>query len=715
MGNSLSSRCRDHQQHAKSNSHKTTRCTHGYSNQNTENTSNSDSSTTNVRTNKESWRIQEWLSPLEPYGRHEDVNNRRLDGIGDWVLQKDEFKAWCKSRNCSVNPTLLCYGGQGVGKTYMSSLVIDTLSEQARRKGVVVLFFYCDDRAQKDQSAVSIIGSLLRQFVLGETRIPAGIRSAFEESRQETRQECGSGLQLPDMVRLFVKTITSIERAYICIDAADELLPQDRSGFLDALGQIIREAPNTRLFLTGRPHIRREIEKHLIQGASSINVVVDQGGIARHLSRKMDDNARDADLMKDLKNDIMEGMSEKASEKSPLIALKMDDILGGMSEEALEKSPSIALGTDDALGGILEKVSEKSLPVALEINDILGEIRLARQRKMLQKVTTIGVNLDSVYGETLQQIKEQKGGWPRLGMGVLMWVSSAVRPLRIDELCHALAVEVEATDLDPQKIRSQDTVLGSCLGLAFVDKKTSTVQLIHDTLQEYLSRPGILSGAHKILGETCLAYLNYNQVKELSASNVGDLRHMPFLEYSSLYWGDHAKIELSDRAKTLALELLSQLENHVSFTFFSKGKWPVNYPNSRRRFTSLHCASYLGIDAVVAVLIEMKSCDINQEDPFSNTPLMWAVTRENHGAVKLLLTCDGVDPDKSGSSGALTPLLYATSCGDVEMVRLLTQGGANPHKAGDNGQTPLMIAARYQDMKKLALLRPRAISISDLE
>ena len=185
---------------------------------------------------------------------------------------------------------------------------------------------------------------------------------------------------------------------------------------------------------------------------------------------------------------------------------------------------------------------------------------------MLQKVTTTGVDLDSVYGQTLQQIKEQKGDQPMLGIEALMWVSHAKRPLQINELCHALAVDMEATDLDPQKIRLEDTVLGSCLGLAFVDKKTSAVRLIHDSLQEYLSRPGILSGAHKRLGETCLAYLNYDQVKRLSTRKVGDLRHMPFLEYSSLYWRDRSKIELSDQAKTLALELLNQFENHISFT-----------------------------------------------------------------------------------------------------------------------------------------------------
>ena len=47
------------------------------------------------------------------------MSNRRLDGVGDWVLQKNEFETWRKSRDGSVNPTLLCYGGQGVGKTYI--------------------------------------------------------------------------------------------------------------------------------------------------------------------------------------------------------------------------------------------------------------------------------------------------------------------------------------------------------------------------------------------------------------------------------------------------------------------------------------------------------------------------------------------------------------------------------------------------------------------
>ena len=97
----------------------TTNNVHGSSNKNFANVSNSYNHTINVGVGEESARIQAWLSPLEPYARHQDVRNRRLDGVGDWVLKKNEFDSWRKSKDGSENPTLLCYGDQGAGKTYI--------------------------------------------------------------------------------------------------------------------------------------------------------------------------------------------------------------------------------------------------------------------------------------------------------------------------------------------------------------------------------------------------------------------------------------------------------------------------------------------------------------------------------------------------------------------------------------------------------------------
>ena len=156
-----------------------------------------------------------------------------------------------------------------------------------------------------------MIGGLLQQVTLEPAGIVGKIKNAFDRSRKGG----GKGLRLPEMQELFVKTIGSLKRVYICIDAMDELVPEHRSEFLRALRQIIRKAPNTRLFLTGRPHIRGELDNHLTKGAYIIHIIPDQGDIARYLNQKIEDaGARDPGLMtENLKNDIMKTMLEKAS------------------------------------------------------------------------------------------------------------------------------------------------------------------------------------------------------------------------------------------------------------------------------------------------------------------------------------------------------------------------------------------------------------------
>jgi len=64
-----------------------------------------------------------WLSPLEPSLRHRDVRERRVNNIGEWVMQTEEFSRWCglsgKGEGGGDNAVLFCYGDPGVGKTFI--------------------------------------------------------------------------------------------------------------------------------------------------------------------------------------------------------------------------------------------------------------------------------------------------------------------------------------------------------------------------------------------------------------------------------------------------------------------------------------------------------------------------------------------------------------------------------------------------------------------
>ena len=60
-----------------------------------------------------------WLSPLEPRLRHRDIQERRVDNVGEWLLQTEEFRSWHDWSGEGDQAVLFCYGGPGVGKTFI--------------------------------------------------------------------------------------------------------------------------------------------------------------------------------------------------------------------------------------------------------------------------------------------------------------------------------------------------------------------------------------------------------------------------------------------------------------------------------------------------------------------------------------------------------------------------------------------------------------------
>ena len=66
-------------------------------------------------------QILSWLSPLELQSRHHHIQAHRVDGVGDWLLQTKEYKNWLGGvhGDRSDGLALFCYGGPGVGKTYI--------------------------------------------------------------------------------------------------------------------------------------------------------------------------------------------------------------------------------------------------------------------------------------------------------------------------------------------------------------------------------------------------------------------------------------------------------------------------------------------------------------------------------------------------------------------------------------------------------------------
>ena len=296
----------------------------------------------------------------------------------------------------------------------------------------------------------------------------------------------------------------------------------------------------------------------------------------------------------------------------------------------------------------------------------------------------------------------------------------------MNEICHSLAVKIGSADINTNDVPSIQTVLGCCQGLAAVDKGSSTIRLIHFTLNEYLScHADLFDRPHSKIAETCLTYLNFQAVKDLSASPSRDPRGMPFLEYSSLYWGIHMRMELSNCSRCLALDLLGQYNNHISAELLWKStvEWCFR---SLKPFPPLHCISYFGIAEVTIDLIRTNRWDVNQIDSAGTTPLMWAARYGHEKVVKLLLRQKHTQPDIPNMRNGQAALRRAAGGGYWGVIwrslgwlfvnlgsiiiwpRLLDRDIDTSHsRPGDYGRAPLSLAAENGHDRVVKLLLKR--------
>ena len=356
-----------------------------------------------------------------------------------------------------------------------SSLVIDTLYNSIEKKSVAVACVYCDFHGHKDQSAASVLAVLLKQLVAGIEPTPKAIKETFEQAGSVVD---GRTLRPPEIRAMLIKALASLRRGFICIDALDEFPTKHRPELWDSLQYVVRECPGIRLFITGRPHIRAEVGGFFPGYLAPIEPMKEDivGYVTMRLKKDAEPDAMDWEL----ETDILRTIREKIS---------------GLYETSVDNNLDYRL-----------TIVLRFLLVSLVMDAVLEGATIHERRQILHRMTN-GVGLDDAYSATLSRIREQKGNKSRLGIEALMWISHSERPLKAEELCCALAVEVGIADLNVHNVPTRRTLLSCTLGLVTVDERISTVRLVHFSLQEYLlAHPTLFITPHSMMAEICLTY-----------------------------------------------------------------------------------------------------------------------------------------------------------------------------------------------------------------
>ena len=470
--------------------------------------------------------ILDWLAPVESLHKHRDVQAKRAQGTGKWFLDKHQFRDWLHTGSIH---DLLCIGGPGVGKSVLCSLVIDELRQKYTNSDTAVIYYYCDYSEQQAQTPEHLARCILRQICAARDSIPTAVLDFYNKTRNNPKDE--SWFQ--DLQSRLHRVIATFTTCYLIIDAFDETEAiRQRAGLFDVIQGIRSASTGVKVFATTRPHLSNIEDK--FRNPTRIQVTASEADLRSYLGGMIDSHP-DAD-------DIMD---------SPL------------KTEILDK--------------LCEHANGMFLLPALHVRNLLDQPTRADVKAALN---SLSADLTTVFASTLDRIHGLAGSRMKVAFNSLMWISHAKRPLKVDELQHALGVRFEENDINKDNFLSLRTILDSCCGLVEVDKDSNIIRLVHFSLEEYLQSQehNLFQDADLTISRTCLKYLSFNSLRGMSYLNRPafdtTLRERPLLDYACFQWGRHAEQYDVTLYQDLALPLLKDGQSLLAIARVRDAKSP---------------------------------------------------------------------------------------------------------------------------------------------
>jgi hypothetical protein len=189
--------------------------------------------------------ILDWLTPVNYASQQHDFISKRQAGTGQWLLESEAYQAWSKAEK----QTMLCLGIPGAGKTILTSIMVDDISERYREDPTVaVAYLYCNFRRQDEQRVDDLIASLLKQLAEGQSPLSTTIKDLYSQHRKKRTRP-----PLEDISKALQLVAASYSRVFIVVDALDECqaLTGCRTRFLSE-AFALQEKCNVNLLATSR-------------------------------------------------------------------------------------------------------------------------------------------------------------------------------------------------------------------------------------------------------------------------------------------------------------------------------------------------------------------------------------------------------------------------------------------------------------------------------
>lgn len=635
----------------------------------------------------------------------EELRNKKGDVVPDtcrWFLTTKEYHEWDSKWDSQL---LLLQGRPGIGKTMLSTFLVDEFRMKARQHQDITLIYYFSEYKERlstiDDSrdtASTILRHLLLQVLRAKPVLFKHVQQDYDEMKHRLPDLIGS---LDALWRIFRQILQDHEsgKVLVLIDGLDACEKSSRRRLLAYFRKYFatsgqNEHRGNKFLITYRPN--QEIEKFLSNAGSHVHLDADmiQADLTRWIDVKVGELARHKSYPAALTRDIKTTLRDKAG------------------------------GTFLWASIVLESISETTLT--------------SNVREIMHNLPE---KLCDVYEVAFGELRSEFGGSEHDAICILQCLAAAQRPLTTNEFAMAQALVINYASPRKSELPSSDTLeefmdCYKCCGpLLYVDPKTGNINFVHSSLKEYLqtkcgrnnSRCSGFSEkeGHDVMFLACWRYLTMNEFdhgkkiinrvepKFLRPRTLSKalLDSQLFLQYAVEFWQDHALsssaniiredmlnpeyLSEAPRMRDMWLYIAAKHGDHVKVRQLLEyradpGTCTLSCKGNREYMTALQIASSKGHKEVVRLLLKNKA-NVEETDTSGWTALHYAASNGYKAVTRLLLESKA-DPTSKTETGLTVLRLAILSC-RAAVVRLLLQYNANPTEEYEHGWTTLHMAA----------------------
>ncbi|KAH0537546.1 hypothetical protein FGG08_005681, partial [Glutinoglossum americanum] len=552
-------------------------------------------------------RLLEKLSDYDYMFSFNQARKKRHWTTSSWLPGTDDYQNWLAGESslfwCSglreypmelkLSLTWLNHGDMYNSRDrqnhpHNSASVIDDLFRRCDLTGIGVIFFFCQFDNAPSLTARTILGSLTKQCLNIENMsktTEAHLAKLFKNGPPD----------LDDLEALFVDQIAASESHFIVIDGVDECAKAERNVLFTALSKLVGcSLRSLKIFVASRPQVGLEIGRFF--------------KFRHHVS--MSSPEAYTDITKYIKSDL------EAKRKSGDLKVGNSELIAEIEDALVSGAQGMSVNYEKADASIFADFA-RFLLVIFQIRDICDQVTDKDIRNALKGLPK---SLPEWYERVL--IKIVNAGRVEIARKVFRWVAAAKRPLLLDELREAIAVETCQTSRKLESLVNDiNQVVSWCGDLICIDEEEKVVQFAHPTVKDFFtSEPSgsqltkfnfQLSEVDHEAGEVCVTYLNFNDFKRqlVKVSGAYPLNRQAVLQASlSVSLGSRVarSLPILRRARSSSNDnVLRQFQDIAGATDAgSLGKLQAGYPllAYASKYWLLHTTSFAKEDGRIWLL-----------------------------------------------------------------------------------------------------------------